>query len=499
MGKIAYRLKGHESFIPREGWITKGLIAVNNDPAIFADNYAADKLGVGTNMAKSIRYWLRTSGLTKDVQKVGTVLTKLGELIINQDLYLEKHFTLWILHANIARNFAQATSWNVFFNDFDLNRWKRDEMLSIMEEYIVQKTGDPALSERSLRDDCSGILSMYTINENDSSDPEDGKGNVFNTLGLNKYYKYGVYTGAKSCIVSNGFENQCNKDELKRGLFSGDIKIVFCSDAASEGLNLQAARVLINVDVPWTPARLEQRIGRIARLGQVADKVVIYNVWYPNSIEARMYKRIQKRLENSNLAIGEFPDVVAKKIRTAVMNGEDNDNTGLNELLDIRNSKQLAALDELWSQTGSSTESELMRERLIAICSKFCKLVDTELDGIIKVFEAPDGKKYKLTYKSGMPESISLKSRIWDYVKYYNPVVTVINDLKQRPAYFAINKDGVTIELKHSSILKIILKEKLDGDDVLITYPPMLPNSKHLDLSYSIECELKPVPAYWVE
>lgn len=43
MGKIAYRLKGHESFVPREGWITKGLIAVNNDPAIFADNYAADK------------------------------------------------------------------------------------------------------------------------------------------------------------------------------------------------------------------------------------------------------------------------------------------------------------------------------------------------------------------------------------------------------------------------------------------------------------------------
>ena len=184
MGKIAYRLKGHESFVPREGWITKGLIAVNNDPAIFADNYAADKLGVGTNMAKSIRYWLRTSGLTKDVQKVGTVLTPLGELIINQDLYLEKKFTLWILHANIARNFAQATSWNVFFNDFDLKRWRRDEMLSIMEEYISQKTGDLDLSERSLRDDCSGILSMYTINENDSSDPEDGKGNVFNTLGL---------------------------------------------------------------------------------------------------------------------------------------------------------------------------------------------------------------------------------------------------------------------------------------------------------------------------
>ena len=116
----------------------------------------------------------------------------------------------------------------------------------------------------------------------------------FNLLGLNKRFRYGLYTGAKSCIVSNGKEQQCDKNDLKRGLFDGEIRIVFCSDAASEGLNLQAARVLINVDVPWTPARLEQRIGRVARLGQIAEEVDIYNVWYPNSIEARMYQRIQK-------------------------------------------------------------------------------------------------------------------------------------------------------------------------------------------------------------
>ena len=184
MAKIAYRLKGHESFIPREGWLTKGLNAVNRDPAVFADNYAADKMGVGTNMAKSIRYWLRTAGLTKDVQKVGTVLTPLGELIIKYDPYMEQMFTLWILHANIASNYGQATTWNIFFNSFDLNRWKRDEMISIMTEYIIEKTGDPTPSERSIRDDCSAILAMYTANESEVSDPEDSKGSVFNALGL---------------------------------------------------------------------------------------------------------------------------------------------------------------------------------------------------------------------------------------------------------------------------------------------------------------------------
>lgn len=336
------------------------------------------------------------------------------------------------------------------------------------------------------------VFSRYT-------DTVDALLNEFNTLELNKHYKYGVYTGAKSCVVSGGKEIQCDKNDLKRGLFSGEIKIVFCSDAASEGLNLQAARILINVDVPWTPARLEQRVGRVARLGQVADEVVIYNVWYPNSIEARMYHRIQKRLENSNLAIGEFPDVVAKKIRSAIMNGEDNENLGLNELLEIRNSKQIAALEELWSHSGNETESDLMRERLLAICSKHFKLVDTELEGIIKVFETPGGSRYKLTSKSGMAESVSLKSKVWDDLLIFDDSLSIVKDAYQRPAYFTIDNDGLTVELKHSSVPKIILKEKLNGEDVLMGYPTMLPNSNHLNLSYAVECELKPAPIYWIK
>ena len=319
----------------------------------------------------------------------------------------------------------------------------------------------------------------------------------FNFHELNKQYKYGVYTGNKSCIVSNGKEQQCDKNDLKRGLFSGEIRIVFCSDAASEGLNLQAARVLINVDVPWTPARLEQRVGRIARLGQIANEVVIYNVWYPNSIEARMYHRIQKRLENSNIAIGEFPDVVAKKIRAAIMDGSDNDNTGLNELLEIRNSKQVAALEELWSQSDNATESELMRERLLKICSKYGNLVDTELEGIIKVFETSDGIRHRLTSESGMSESVSLKSKIWDDIKTFDDSLDVEKDSNELPVCFSLNKDGKALLLKHSSVPKVLLGEELDGNDYLVGYPPMLPNTKLLDLSYAVECKIKPAPAFW--
>ena len=240
-------------------------------------------------------------------------------------------------------------------------------------------------------------------------------------------------------------------------------------------------------------------MGRIARLGQIADEVVIYNVWYPHSIEARMYHRIQTRLESSNLAIGEFPDVVALKIRAAIMEDADSDNLGLNELLEIRNSKQVAALEELWSQTGKGTESDIFREGLLKICSKFLRETGTELGGIIRVFEATDGTLFRLSAKSGMAESISLKARVWEHIKCFDHSVSVVKDKNLRPAYFTINKDGVTIELKHSSIPRVILKEDLGGDDVLLGYPPMLPNSKQLDLSYAVECDIKPAPLYWVE
>ena len=60
------RLKGHETFILREGWLAKGLKAVSDNPKVFSEYAGADALGVGTNMAKAIRYWLRAGGVTAE-------------------------------------------------------------------------------------------------------------------------------------------------------------------------------------------------------------------------------------------------------------------------------------------------------------------------------------------------------------------------------------------------------------------------------------------------
>ncbi len=183
---MGYRLKGHESFILRDGWITKALLALSEPDGakLFQTNSGTDSLGVGTNMAKSIRYWLRTAGITRDAGGAGVYLTDLGKTLLENDPYIEDKFSLYVIHSNIARNFELATSWNVFFNAFELNAFTRTEMIDAMTTLLIDAIGDTKLPERSIRDDAAAILAMYARDNDENVDPEEKKVSPFAQLGL---------------------------------------------------------------------------------------------------------------------------------------------------------------------------------------------------------------------------------------------------------------------------------------------------------------------------
>jgi len=225
---------------------------------------------------------------------------------------------------------------------------------------------------------------------------------------------YGVYTG-KECKIGKGRASKdCSRAELKRALETGDISVVFCSEAASEGLNLQSARVLINVDVPWNPARLEQRIGRIARLGQRAARVDIYNLWYPDSVESKMYKRLMERRDLYELAVGEFPEVVGAAIRDAVSaryGGQSADGADpIAELQRLRKSTQLLALKELWGQEiPGHTRTRQFREELAELVvsqARSQRLAVSTTGGRTKIGNGATA--FSFTLESGEEDTISL-------------------------------------------------------------------------------------------
>ncbi|HOF40841.1 MAG TPA: SNF2-related protein [Candidatus Hydrogenedentes bacterium] len=103
----------------------------------------------------------------------------------------------------------------------------------------------------------------------------------------------------------SGAWGKCSKEEIKRLLRTNEIKVLICTDAAGEGLNLQSCGVLVNYDLPWNPMKVEQRIGRIDRIGQVNPTVRIINLGYADTVEVDVYFALHER-------IGLFTGVVGK-------------------------------------------------------------------------------------------------------------------------------------------------------------------------------------------
>ncbi|MBF0396785.1 MAG: DEAD/DEAH box helicase family protein [Desulfobacterales bacterium] len=121
----------------------------------------------------------------------------------------------------------------------------------------------------------------------------------------------GLYAGGdKSGIIREGRYQKRTKEDIKKMIKLREIKILVGTDAASEGLNLQTLGALINLDLPWNPTRLEQRKGRIQRIGQANDKVYIYNMRYKGSVEDRVHAMLSVRLKNISNIFGQLPDIL---------------------------------------------------------------------------------------------------------------------------------------------------------------------------------------------
>ncbi len=136
-----------------------------------------------------------------------------------------------------------------------------------------------------------------------------------------------VYAGAaKSGIIEKDEFRRLNRDEIKRRITTGELRLVIGTEAASEGLNLQRLGSLINLDLPWNPTRLEQRKGRIQRIGQLRSEVLIYNMRYRGSVEDRVHQLLSERLANIRDMFGQIPDTLEDVWVAAALRDEEEAN-----------------------------------------------------------------------------------------------------------------------------------------------------------------------------
>lgn len=123
--------------------------------------------------------------------------------------------------------------------------------------------------------------------------------------------KIGLYAGSnRSAILLDGRLTRTDRNLVKKMVQNGEIKILIGTDAASEGLNLQTLGSLINFDLPWNPTKLEQRKGRIQRIGQKYGKIFLYNMRYRDSVEDNVHRKLSERLEAVMDLFGQIPDTL---------------------------------------------------------------------------------------------------------------------------------------------------------------------------------------------
>ncbi len=187
-------------------------------------------------------------------------------------------------------------------------QWERDQIVEL-RRLLANLTGTPSKSTAML-----GALQSRRIH---------GVGRIKQTVIFTRFFDtltdiiqrlrqadpgmlVGTYSGQGGSYYNpkNRRMVSVERDDIKHRFLRGEIDVLVCTDAAAEGLNLQTADLLINYDLPWNPMKVEQRIGRIDRIGQRYETVYVLNLCYVDSAEHIVYGRLLTRLGGVGSVVG---------------------------------------------------------------------------------------------------------------------------------------------------------------------------------------------------
>ena len=127
--------------------------------------------------------------------------------------------------------------------------------------------------------------------------------------------KEGIHYG----VINGGTASRNQETIAKFSKEHPEINVIISTEAGSEGVNLQVANVLVNYDLPWNPMIVEQRIGRIQRLGSNHEKVCIFNIVLKNTFEGHIVGCLMEKLQMASHAIGDIDSL----LEAACASGEE--------------------------------------------------------------------------------------------------------------------------------------------------------------------------------
>ncbi|WP_319414790.1 SNF2-related protein [Marispirochaeta aestuarii] len=232
-----------------------------------------------------------------------------------------------------------------------LENWQRGDYWEILQEWLWEDLGytDDLAAETSIKKEVENLLHRISDTDLKRLKKEDSK---YRTLvsTLKKIYRH---NRQEKCIIfafyrdtlrylnerltSEGFRvavimggiRPAEKMQILRDFESSTgEQILLSSEVGSEGIDLQFCSVLFNYDLPWNPMRVEQRIGRIDRLGQKSEKIHIYNFASFDTVEERILTRLYERIGIFRESVGDLEEIlgeVTTELMESVYNPELSD------------------------------------------------------------------------------------------------------------------------------------------------------------------------------
>lgn len=167
---LNFKFKKNETFYLRDGWLEKAINAIydNKPNNIFSKNNGISILGIGSNMVKSLKYWLQASNIIISTN-TKTELSLFGELLYKYDRYLENQFSLFLVHYYLVKNMIECPLFYGLFN-IDIKTFTKNDFVSVISSYF--QSLDLAVKKEYLEDDTGVLLKSY-INDSKGDNPED--------------------------------------------------------------------------------------------------------------------------------------------------------------------------------------------------------------------------------------------------------------------------------------------------------------------------------------
>lgn len=233
----------------------------------------------------------------------------------------------------------------------------------------------------------------------------------------------------RSVLICGDTSIQERNETINKFKESPDIEILLSSRVGSEGLDFQFCNTIVNYDIPWNPMEIEQRIGRLDRIGQEANVINIYNFWVKGTIEERILKKLYDRIHIFEQSIGELEPI-------------------LGEIMD-----QLE--DEIFSRNLTPYEEDEIAERKFQIIEQrqqeMANLENqaAQFIGTDAFFEEEiNAIKKNRRYVTGE----QLKKFVYDFLREYCPRTRLQFDENNKIGKLTCDQELINILLRHNAL-----------------------------------------------